>query len=411
MSLTFNIINIIMRIVIRISISDGEKVSIGESTARGRYFLHILAGFLDYRRIYMRVKTKVEYIDTPALIIDLDRFEGNLKKMADYFKGVDSDIRPHIKTHKCPVMAIKQVNAGAIGITCAKVGEAEVMAKAGIGDILIANQVVGASKIMRLLDLLHLSDVKVAVEDKLNAADLNEGAKSRDKTLKVVIEVDVGMNRCGVRSVEEAVGLAREIDKMKNLELVGIMGYEGHVIFTFEKEEREKLGTECMEALVGFKTHLEKEGFDIPIVSGGGTGTYDIASKVKGVTEVQAGSYLTMDATYGYLNLGFEQALTILTSIISIHEDHVILDCGMKSVSSEFGQPHVVGLEGAVISSLSEEHGHMAFEKASNLKIGQKVELIPTHGCTTINLHDKFYVAKDDTIEGVWEISARGKFV
>ncbi|MBN1571723.1 MAG: DSD1 family PLP-dependent enzyme [Deltaproteobacteria bacterium] len=359
----------------------------------------------------MRVKTKKEYIDTPALIIDLEKFEGNLRKMADYFRGVDSDIRPHIKTHKCPVMAIKQVNAGAIGITCAKVGEAEVMAKAGIGDILIANQVVGASKIMRLLDLLHLADVKVAVEDKANAAELNDGAKNRDKILKVIIEVDVGMGRCGVRSFEEAVGLAKEIEGMKNLELAGIMGYEGHIIFTFEKEERVRLGTGCMEALVDYKNGLEKEGFEVPIVSGGGTGTYDIASKVKGVTEVQAGSYLTMDVTYGYLNLGFGQALTILTSVISIHGDHVILDCGMKSVSSEFGQPHVVGIEGASVSSLSEEHGHMTFEGASKLKIGQKVELVPTHGCTTINLHDRFYVVKDDILEGVWEISARGKFV
>jgi D-serine deaminase-like pyridoxal phosphate-dependent protein len=359
----------------------------------------------------MRVKTKMEYIDTPALIIDLDKFERNLVKMADFFEGVDSDIRPHIKTHKCPVMAIKQVNAGAIGVTCAKVGEAEVMAKAGIGDILIANQIVGASKIMRLMDLLHLSDVKVAVENKTNAAELDEGAGSRNKTLKVVIEVDVGMGRCGVRSVEDAVNLAGEIDKMKNLDLVGIMGYEGHVIFTFDREERIKLATQCMEMLMGYKKQLEVEGFEIPIVSGGGTGTYDIASKVKGVTEVQAGSYLTMDATYGYLNLGFEQALTILTTIISIHGDHVILDCGMKTVSSEFGQPHVVGFEGAVISSLSEEHGHMTFEKASKLKIGQKVEVIPTHGCTTINLHDRFHVVKDGTLEGVWEVSARGRSV
>jgi D-serine deaminase-like pyridoxal phosphate-dependent protein len=363
-----------------------------------------------YEEEYMRVKTKKEYIDTPALIVDLDKFEGNLNKMADYFKGVDSDIRPHIKTHKCPVMAIKQVNAGAIGVTCAKVGEAEVMAKAGIGDILIANQVVGASKIMRLLDLLHLADVKVAVEDKVNLVELDEGAKSRNKTLKVVIEVDVGMGRCGVRSPDEAVNLAKEIDGMKNVELAGIMGYEGHIIFTFERDERVKLGTDCMEELVGYKEHLEKAGFAIPIVSGGGTGTYDIASKVKGVTEVQAGSYLTMDATYGYLNLGFEQALTILTTVISIHEDHVILDCGAKAVSSEFGLPQVVGLAGASISSFSEEHGHMTFADASKLKIGGKVELIPTHGCTTINLHDRFYVVKDDILEGEWEIAARGKF-
>ena len=158
------------------------------------------------------------------------------------------------------------------------------------------------------------------------------------------------------------------------------------------------------------KTELEKAGFSIPIVSGGGTGTYDIASNVPGVTEVQAGSYLTMDATYGYLNMGFEQAVTLMSTVIAVHGDHVILDCGMKSITSEFGMPQPVGLDGASLASLSEEHGHLNLEGKTKLKMGDVVELIPTHGCTTINLHDRFYPVRGDLVEGIWEISARGKF-
>jgi D-serine deaminase-like pyridoxal phosphate-dependent protein len=356
------------------------------------------------------VVNKKEYIDTPALVLDLDKLDANLAVMSEYFNGVDADLRPHIKTHKCPILAQKQVAAGAIGVTCAKVGEAEVMAKAGISDILIANQVVSPKKIMRLLDLLNISDVKVAVECLENAAALNEAAKSRKTVLKVLIEVDVGMHRCGVASAGEAVELAKKIDAMKHIELAGIMGYEGHIIFTFDRDERIQLGTACMTELVAVKAELEKAGFPIPIVSGGGTGTYDIASKVPGVTEVQAGSYLTMDATYGYLNLGFEQAVTLMTTVIAVHGDHVILDCGMKSITSEFGMPQPVGLPGASLASLSEEHGHLTVEGKTKPKMGDVIELVPTHGCTTINLHDRFYPVRNGMVEGVWEISARGTF-
>jgi D-serine deaminase-like pyridoxal phosphate-dependent protein len=359
----------------------------------------------------MRIKNKKEHIDTPALLLDLDKIEFNLTKAAEFFKTTKAVLRPHIKTHKCPILATKQVRAGAIGVTCAKVGEAEVMAKAGISDILIANQVVGAKKIMRLMDLLAISDVKVAVESEENLAQLSEAARDRNKTLSVLIEVDVGMNRCGVKGADEAVALAKKIDTAKGIELAGIMGYEGHIIFTFERAEREKAARECMEALVDVGTTLRREGFPVGIISGGGTGTYDVSSKVEGITEIQAGSYLTMDATYGYLNLGFAQALTLLTTVIAVHGNHAILDCGMKSLTYEFGMAQAPGIEGAAITSLSEEHGHMTVPDTAKVAIGDKIELVPTHGCTTINLHDTFYAVRGDNVEAEWEIAARGKFV
>jgi len=358
----------------------------------------------------MRVVNRKEHIDTPALLLDLDKLEFNLTKAADYFKTVDADLRPHIKTHKCPRLARMQIQAGAIGITCAKLGEAETMAAGGISNILIANQVVGVEKMRRLMDLLAIADVTVAVESESNIIELNEAARYRNKVVHVLIEIDVGMHRCGVSSAKEAIILARKIEALKNVSLSGIMGYEGHVIFTFEKEERARLATACMDELISAKHELEKAGFPIKIVSGGGTGTYDISSKVKGVTEIQAGSYLTMDRTYTYLNLGFQEALTLYTTIIAVKDGHLILDAGMKAVSSEFGMPVPLGIEGASISSLSEEHGHLTLAGTGGLKVGQKIELVPTHGCTTINLHDRFYAVRNDIVEGVWDISARGRF-
>jgi D-serine deaminase-like pyridoxal phosphate-dependent protein len=359
----------------------------------------------------MRVRNEKQYVDTPALLLYVDKLEFNLKKAADYFERVGVDLRPHVKTHKCPVLAQMQMRAGAVGVTCAKVGEAEVMAKAGIEDILIANQVVGARKISRLLDIANIADIKIAVESEDNLIELCEAAEVRKKTIPVLIEVDVGMYRCGVKSVDEAIVLAKRIGKMKPIELVGIMGYEGHVVHTVDRAEREKAAREAMGKLVDVKKALEREGFLIPIVSAGGTGTFDISSTVEGITEIQAGSYLTMDAGYGQLGLGFAQALTLLSTVIAVHGELVTLDCGMKSVTHEAGMPRVLGIEGASVFFLSEEHGHMSVPAGTKIAVGDKVELVPTHGCTTINLHDKFYAVRGTVVEAEWEIDARGKFV
>ncbi len=350
-------------------------------------------------------------IDTPALLIDLDKMERNIEKMAKFFRDRPCNVRPHTKTHKCPVLAHKQLQAGAEGITCAKLGEAEVMAEAGVRDILIANQIVGAQKVARLAELARHCDVMVAVESAQNAAELSWAMKDAGAALRILIEVDVGMHRCGVKSAEEALSLARMVLDSPGLNFQGIMGYEGHAVMIPDREDRRQACIDSMTVLTNVKETLEKNGIEVKIVSAGGTGTYDVAGAFPGVTEVQAGSYILMDSKYRGVLQDFECALTLLSTVTSRpDEETAIIDAGMKAMTFEFGMPELVGVDGAFVSFLSEEHGHLYIEDA-DLKVGQKVELIPSHCCTTINLHDNFYAVRGDHVEAVWPISARGKFV
>ena len=348
-------------------------------------------------------------IDTPALLIDIDKMERNLQKMADYFEGRPASLRPHTKTHKCPVLAHKQLRAGAIGITCAKLGEAEVMAQAGINEILIANQIIGSQKIARLANLAHHCDIIVAVESSANAADLSNAAQAVGSTIRVLIEVDVGMHRCGVKSAEEALSLSQILLNSPGLEFEGIMGYEGHAVMIPDFEDREKACIDSMQVLISVKEILEKNGIEVGIVSAGGTGTYNIAGAYPGITELEGGSYIVMDAKYRSVLDDFECALTLLTTVTSRPDkESAILDAGMKAMTFEFGMPELINLQGAGIAFLSEEHGHLYLEDADQ-KVGDKVELIPSHCCTTINLHDAYYACRGDRLEAIWPIAGRGK--
>ncbi len=349
-------------------------------------------------------------IDTPALLIDIDKMERNIRAMADFFDGRPAGLRPHTKTHKCPVLAHKQLRAGARGVTCAKLGEAEVMAQAGISDILIANQIVGRQKIARLANLARHCDIMVAVETPDNAAELSSAAKAVGATIRVLIEVDVGMHRCGVRSPEAAVSLARALVKNPGLKFEGIMGYEGHVVMMPDFEDREKACLDSMQTLMGAKEAIEKDGIVVGIVSAGGTGTYNIAGAYPGVTEIQGGSYIVMDSKYRSVLQDFECALTLLTTVTSRPDkETAIIDAGMKTMTFEFGVPELLNRPGAEISFLSEEHGHLFLQDADPA-VGEKLELIPSHCCTTINLHDRYYACRGDRLEAVWPIAARGKF-
>jgi len=362
------------------------------------------------KKTYMQEINKLD-IDTPALLIALDKMERNIRKMAEYFAGRAANLRPHTKTHKCPVLAHKQIRAGAQGITCAKLGEAEVMAQAGVHDILIANQIVGDQKIARLANLARHCDMMVAVESSENTADLSNAVQAAGSTIRILIEVDVGMHRCGVKSAEEALSLAQIILSSPGLEFEGIMGYEGHVVLMPDFEDRENACIESMQVLISVKEILVKNGVEVKIVSAGGTGTYNVAGAYPGITEIQAGSYIVMDSKYYSVLQDFECALTLLTTVTSRPDkETAILDAGMKAMTFEFGMPELIGLAGAGISFLSEEHGHLYLEDADP-RVGQKVEVIPSHCCTTINLHDRYYAVRGDRLEAVWPIAARGKFV
>ena len=353
-----------------------------------------------------------EEIDTPALLIDLDVFEANIRTMADFFKTVNAELRPHAKTHKTPIIAHKQLEAGAIGITCAKLGEAEAMVHAGIRDVLIANQVVGSQKIARLINLSKNSEIMVAVDDTDNVDQLSAAAEAKGVTLRVLIEVSTGMGRCGAMPGEPTLTLAQHILKSKGLKFEGLMGYEGHTVARPDLIERKIETGKAVELLIDTKHFLEDNGIAVRIMSGGGTGTHAITGSYPEMTEIQAGSYVFMDSTYHNVEgVGerFPCSLTLLTTVVSRPEPtRVIVDSGMKVLTKEFGIPQPLA-EGLEMRGLSEEHGTMDAEPSVDLKPGDKVEILPSHCCTTVNLHDRYYGVRNSIVESVWEIAARGK--
>lgn len=355
---------------------------------------------------------KIE-LDTPALLIDLDKMESNIQTMADYFKTVNAALRPHLKTHKTPMLAHKQIAAGAIGITCAKLGEAESVIHAGIRDVLVANQILGRQKIARLVNLAKQSEIMVAVDNAQNVTDISEAAAAKGVTVRILIEVDTGMNRCGVEPGQPALELARHVLRSPNLQFEGLMGYEGHTVAKPNYAEREAAARQSVQLLVDTKHHLEKHGVAVSIMSGGGTGTFSITGSFPEMTEVQAGSYIFMDATYGNVEgVGehFACALTVLATVVSRPTpERVIVDTGMKVLAKEFGIPQPLGIEGLEMTGLSEEHGKMNANASVSLRPGDKLEILPTHCCTTVNLHDRYYGIRGGIVESVWDIAARGK--
>jgi len=347
-----------------------------------------------------------EEIETPALVIDLDIMERNLRRMAEYFRNKPAKLRPHAKTHKCPIIAHKQLLLGAAGITCAKLGEAEVLVRAGIRDVLIANQVTGISKIRRLASLSRHSDVIVAVDTVENAVQISEAAREARAGVNVIIEVEVGMERCGVPPEKVAV-LARRVARLNAINFRGVMGYEGHCVFVQDPDERRRKTAEANSRLLAARDEVLRAGIPCEIVSAGGTGTYDITGRCEGITEVQAGSYVFMDATYKKIVSEFECALTVLATVVSRPtKERVIIDAGLKAFSEGFGLPTPVS-PNLVFEKLSEEHGKLRLLDG-DVKCGEKLEFIPSHCCTACNLHDRYYGVRGGRVEAVWPIEARG---
>jgi D-serine deaminase-like pyridoxal phosphate-dependent protein len=354
----------------------------------------------------------LEQIDTPALIVDLDALEYNIDKLARHFAATNKTLRPHTKSHKTPAIAHRQLAAGAEGVTCAKLGEAEVMADAGIDDILIANEIVGHQKIERLMRLATRCDIMVAVDNASILAQLDAAAATHQVKPRVLVEVNIGHNRCGQPPGSGLLDLARSAAAATHLRFCGLMGYEGHVIDLEEQDARENGSRQCIQRLVDARSDLENAGLEIQICSASGTGDYYISTDFDGVTEVQAGSYALMDAAYARLDLGFKNALSVLTSVVSRPGPaQVITDAGLKSVTPEHGLPLVKDHPGLECHALSEEHGRLHRPDAADagMAIGDLLEFIPGHGCTTVNLHDTLYAVRHGHLEEIWPIAARGK--
>ena len=343
-------------------------------------------------------------IDTPALLLDLEVMDENLRAMAAFFANRPQKLRPHFKTPKTPEVARRQLEAGAIGITAAKPGEVEVLSRAGLGPILLANQIVGAKKIDRLFALPPKPEIIIAVEGELNVYELEAGAKRAGRSIDVIVEVDTGMHRCGTATAEETVALVRRI-AAGPLRYRGIMGYEGHAVLIPDKEKRERIAREALTELSRHVAALRSAGLAPEIVSAGGTGTYDITGSWPDVTEVQAGSYIFMDGAYRMVrpDLG-GPALTLLTTVISRRGDRAIVDAGLKSLTNEFGAPAGKDLP-IKLSRLSEEHGQLD-ASGTEIVAGMKIEIVPSHNDTTINLHTEYYVMRGDEVVAIWPIEA-----
>lgn len=349
-------------------------------------------------------------IPTPALVLDVAAMERNIRRMADFFADGPCKLRPHFKAHKTPEIAKRQIAAGSVtGITCATVGEAEVTAEF-CDDILIANQVIGADKLSRVAAIAKRGvDMKIAVDSLEGVEQVAAAAQERGVEIGVLVDVNVGMPRCGVQPGEPAAALARRISDTSGIRLRGAMGYEGHAVGLPEREKRDPVARKAMEGLIASVEAIRGAGLPCEIVSAGGTGTYDITGRVPGVTEIQAGSYVLMDTAYAKLDIPFEHAFWVLGTVVSRPSPGLIVtDSGHKACTEDHGNPSVRKIEGASVLFLSDEHASITIPADSPLKIGDQVQLVPSHIDPTINLHDVFYVLQAGSVVDVWPISARG---
>lgn len=348
----------------------------------------------------------LEAIPTPAMIVDAEALEHNVRLMAGFFADRSCKLRPHFKSHKCVTLAQRQIAAGhAAGITCAKLSEAEVLAAGGLTDILIANQVVGPDKADRLAKLNRHATVRCAVDAASNVQELARAAQQAGVTIGVLVEVDIGMKRCGVQPGADTLAIATSVAETRGIRLDGLQGYEGHLVMIPDAGERRRRTLEAMNVLVEQRRLLQTRGLPCPIVSAGGTGTYDITGTVQGVDEVQAGSYALMDCHYRKLRPEFRNAMSILATVISSTGSKVVVDVGLKGMGNDFGLPVVDGQPEAKVLYIAEEHAPIDNCLA---RVGQKLRLIPSHGCTTSNLHRRMWITRSGAVEAVWPIEGSG---
>ena len=351
----------------------------------------------------------LEALETPALCLDLGKYDRNVERMVDYIVHQHGlGWRPHMKGQKAPPLALEAVAAGALGVTCATLYEAEAMAEAGVSSILIANQIVGERKLARLARLVRRAPGVIVATDShaharsLQAAAVNEGVK-----IAVLVEVNIGMNRCGIAPGEATVGLAREIVAFSGLRLAGLMGWEGHVT-ALEGAIKEARIAEALQLLTSTAEACRAAGLSIEIVSSSGSGTFRMAAPMAGITEVQAGGGVFSDLTYEKWGLAHEFALTVLTRVVSRPtETRVIVDGGFKTMSVQHGIPRPIGVEVKSVA-LSAEHGTLELATPSaQPAVGDVIAFIPGYTDSTVCLHDEMCALREGKLKAVWTIPGR----
>lgn len=361
-----------------------------------------------------------EHLDTPALLLDLDRMERNLLDVNAFAKEHKVQWRPHIKTHKCIEIAKRQIEMGACGITVAKLSEAEIMVKAGINDILIAFPLSSHQKLERLLSLLQMAKVIIAVDSVEQVEMLQTFFEYKlDNPLEVWIKLNSGLNRCGVEPGEEVVHLARAITSTSTLSLKGIFTHAGHSYAATTPEQIYEIGVYEGKSVVDSATLCEEAGIPIDVKSVGSTPTYKTAGSIPGITEIRPGNAVFFDAIQAGLGVTtFNNcALSVLATVSSVKHNRLILDTGSKALSLDQGAHgnstvrgfgHILQHPDHVIERLSEEHGIVTFPEVTALKLTDRVEIIPNHACTVANLFDTFIVHRNNKIIDQWTVDARG---
>ncbi|MGE0379002.1 MAG: DSD1 family PLP-dependent enzyme, partial [Planctomycetaceae bacterium] len=358
-------------------------------------------------------------LDTPAYCLDIAKLDANIARMASFLAERGKQWRPHAKCHKTPEVATREVAAGAIGVTVAKVSEAEVYAAAGIRDILIANLVVGPQKLARLAELCRQADPIVCCDQFAQAEALSDVCQREGVTCRMLIEMNIGLNRVGVRPGPDFLNLAKGVDRLPGVSLVGIMGYEGHLLTIEDADEKRRRIEAAINLLADARDELLKLGLCCDIVSAGGTGSYQITSDCDAVTELQAGGGVFADPFYrdrcGVV--GLEPALRLIVTVVSRPTlERAVIDSGRKAVHWDIYPPQVDStadgrpLPDAVVKSLSAEHGVLELgPKSQDVAIGDKLLLIPGYSDHTTVLHDEFVVIRENRVETYWPIVARGR--
>jgi 3-hydroxy-D-aspartate aldolase len=357
-------------------------------------------------------------VDTPALLLDETKVRSNVDEMQSLVNAAGISLRPHAKAHKCSTLARLQREAGAVGICCAKVGEAEAMVQGGQDDILLTTPIVGDIKIARLIALAHVASISVVADDMANLVELNTAALAAQVRIGVVIEVDVGQGRCGVPPGPHAALLLQQVLLLPALQLVGVQAYQGRLQCLPSYEVRRNAVVDAMAALRLSLDAAHEMGLSMPVITGGGTGSVPIDIELKMLNELQPGSYITMDAAYAVTEWSADRSLTpfgqpllVLASVVSRPSaDRAVIDVGWKSISSDGGTPSVFGRSNLRFEFGGDEHGIIrAVQGDVNLALGERLCLVPTHCDTTVNLYDRFAVHHAGRLQAYWAIEGRGK--
>jgi len=365
------------------------------------------------------------HLQTPALVLDLDVLECNIQKMALHCQKNGLNLRPHSKTHKCTEIARRQIEAGAVGVCCAKLGEAEVMVAAGIESVLITSPVVTNAAIERLCALnSDAQELIVVIDNPLNAKALSRCASNANKPLKVLVDIDPNLHRTGIAAGEPAIDLAKRIVSDEHLKFMGLQIYAGQVMHIESFSERQARSLVVMNTLDEMRTLLSKEGIECGILSGGGTGTFDIDAVAGVLNELQAGSYIVMDREYNEIDkqdtdqTGFETGLFVQMSVVSNNTAGLVtVDAGFKSFATDADTPLLCWvhpdceniLDDASYFFFGDEHGGIKMKKDVFVELGTPMRAIVPHCDPTINLYDHIHVIQGDSLIDIWQVDGRGK--